>query len=210
MFSTVNFKKDALEKLKGNWTVPCLITLAAFAIMTLANCSSYVVNETAGSLITIFLSGTTILAYTEFFVNSYKSGSKLGFADFINGFSDFIKGTLAFLWMILWITLWSILFVIPGIIKAIAYSQMFHVISENPKIGVIKAMKISKIMTQGHKADLFILWLSFIGWDILSMFTGFILQIWIIPYRNMAVTSAYFYLKEEAFRTGILTPADFE
>lgn len=210
MFSTLEFKKDALQKLKGRWMVPCLTTLTAGGILLLSNGSGYIINETVGSIVSIFLCGTTILAGTRFFVNSYKAQKILDFSEFINGFSYFLKGTLAFLWMLFWVTLWSLLFIIPGFIKAISYSLIFHVLSENPKMGVIKALNISKILTRGHKADLFTLWLSFLGWDILSIFTGFILQIWITPYRNMAFTAAYFYLKEEAFRTGVLTPADFE
>ena len=46
-------------------------------------------------------------------------------------------------------------------------------------------------MMQGHKMDLFVLSLSFIGWMILGVFTFGILYIWLVPY--MSVTLANFY-----------------
>ena len=87
---------------------------------------------------------------------------------------------------------------------------MFYILSENPDVGIIKAMNISKVLTKGHKADLFVLTLTFIGWNFLSILTCGILFIWVIPYMTMTFTDAYYYLKQEALRTGKLTPADFE
>ena len=41
---------------------------------------------------------------------------------------------------------------------------------------------------KGHKKDLFILKLSFAAWHILSVYTLFILELWIIPYQKTATT----------------------
>ena len=51
-------------------------------------------------------------------------------------------------------------------------------------------------MMKGHKWDLFLLNLSFIGWDLLSVLTLFILQLWITPYKITA--NAEFYLQVKA------------
>ena len=45
----------------------------------------------------------------------------------------------------------------------------YYVMIDNPEYGVLQAMKESKKIMKGHKMDLFLLWLSFIGWGILAM-----------------------------------------
>ena len=87
--------------------------------------------------------------------------------------------------------------------------MMFWVITENPQIGPQKAMKISKIMTNGHKADIFGMYLSFLGWAILSILSCGIGFFWFVPYIIQTMTNAYYDLKKMAFDTGVLKPADF-
>lgn len=72
--------------------------------------------------------------------------------------------------------LWSLLFVVPGIIKSLAYSQAKYVIHDNPRLKGKEAIEISKRMTNGFKGDLFSMYLSFIGWYILVGLTGGILS----------------------------------
>ena len=74
----------------------------------------------------------------------------------------------------------------------------------------MKAMDISKILTNGHKADLFTMTLSFLGWLLLSCLTCGIGLIWLYPYTTMAYTYAYYDLKKMAIAQGKLTPSDFE
>ncbi|MCQ2240759.1 DUF975 family protein [Treponema sp.] len=210
MFDSRSFKKSALEQLKGRWTVPCIATLILIAIFVIIGESSFMTNGKLGEILSIFIYGSSTIAFTNIFILLFLSRDAVTFSDFINGFSDFLRGFLGMLWVTLWLLLWSMLFIIPAFIKAFAYSQIFFILSDNPKIGVIKAMNISKIITKGHKADLFVLMVSFIGWHLLGIISCGILFVWIIPYMNMTLTNAYYYLKQEAIRTGVLTPADFE
>ena len=80
------------------------------------------------------------------------------------------------------IFLWSMLFVIPGIIAAYRYSFAMLNLCENPEIGVMEALNMSKAQTLGFKWQLFVLDLSFIGWNILVGLTLGILDIWVAPY----------------------------
>lgn len=210
MFDSRSFKTSALTQLKGRWTIPCIASLILLAIFAIIGESSILTCGTVGSILSAFIYGVSEIAYINIFVLLYLSNDRIKFSDFTDGFSDFIRGFLGMLWMSLWLFLWALLFVIPAFVKFFAYSQMFFVLSDNPKIGVIKAMNISKILTKGHKADLFVLALSFIGWYILGIISCGILFVWIIPYATMTFTNAYYYLKQESIRTGVLTPADFE
>ena len=67
------------------------------------------------------------------------------------------------------IFLWSMLFVIPGIIAAYRYSFAMLNQCENPELGVMEALDLSKRQTNGYKWQLFVLQLSFIGWSLLVL-----------------------------------------
>lgn len=105
--------------------------------------------------------------------------------------------------------LWSFLLIIPGIVKGLSYSQMFFILAEYPDIGVRRAMQLSKEMTNGYKADLFVMEISFIGWAILADLSFGIGYLWLIPYQKMSFTNAYHALKAKALQTGRLTQEDF-
>ena len=87
---------------------------------------------------------------------------------------------------------------------------MFWVISENPGISVKKAMNISKVMTSGHKGELFCLSMSFFGWFLLCCLSCGVGFIWLHPYFATTMTNAYYDLKIMAFESKKLKPADFD
>jgi uncharacterized membrane protein len=136
---------------------------------------------------------------------------KPSFGTFLEGIEkNCLSALLGSLWKFLWVFLWSLLFIIPGIVKWYSYSMMYFVMAENPGISPMKAMDISKILTNGHKSDLFIFHLSFLGWFLLSCLSCGIGLIWLYPYFQMAHTYAYYDLKKMAITQGKLTPSDFE
>lgn len=109
----------------------------------------------------------------------------------------------------LYIFLWSLLFIVPGIIKTYSYSMTIFIKAENPNISPSRAIELSKAMTNGHKAELFYLHLSFIGWFLLSGLTYNILGIvYVFPYFYAAQTFAYEEVKADAFSRGIVNPAE--
>ena len=71
---------------------------------------------------------------------------------------------------------------IPGIIAGYRYRFAVYNLCENPDIGVMEAISMSKAQTAGYKGDLFLLDLTFIGWNLLCSLTLGILSIWIAPY----------------------------
>lgn len=93
--------------------------------------------------------------------------------------------------------LWSLLLIIPGIIASYRYRQTQFILVDDPKIGPLEAITKSKEMMKGHKMDLFVMDLSFLGWNILAVLTFGLLYFWLAPY--MAVSYANFYdaLKKE-------------
>ena len=65
--------------------------------------------------------------------------------------------------------LWSLLFVIPGIMAhPTATGSPSINLYENPDIGILEALNMSKRQTLGYKGQLFMLDLSYIGWNLLA------------------------------------------
>ena len=92
----------------------------------------------------------------------------------------------------LFIVLWSLLLVVPGIIKAYSYRLVPYLLKDHPELSGTEAITLSRKMMNGHKADAFVLDLSFLGWLLLSALTAGILHIFYVgPY--IAATDAELY-----------------
>ena len=65
------------------------------------------------------------------------------------------------------------------------------IMAEHPELTVNEAITASRKMMDGHKLDCFLLGLSFIGWNLLSVLTLGILGLWIVPYQNAAYAAFY-------------------
>ena len=99
----------------------------------------------------------------------------------------------------LFIWLWSLLFIVPGIIKAYSYRLVPYIMSENPEMNFRDAQAESARLMKGNKWKSFVLDLSFIGWDILTIMTWGLLEIFFVgPYK--ASTDAALY---ESIKYGI-------
>ncbi len=90
------------------------------------------------------------------------------FGNLISGFNMAVKVVLLDLVSSLFIALWCLLFIIPGIIAAYRYSQAIYILLDNPDIGVMEALRRSKILMLGQKGNLFFLQLTFVGWTMLA------------------------------------------
>lgn len=125
-------------------------------------------------------------------------------------FKEDYGGNVLMMFLIsLYTALWSMLFVVPGIVKGYSYSLAMYIKSENPNIPASTAIELSKRMTNGHKMDLFVLDMSFIGWGILSAFTLNILGIlYVMPYQYASKAFAYEEIKEEALANQIVSEAE--
>ena len=140
-------------------------------------------------------SSALTVAYA-YYVLSFIRGKKLEVKDVL----DFMKkhwvvSFLVSLVVGLIIVGCSILFVIPGIIAAIGLMFYQEVYADNPEMKVMEIVKKSWAITKGHKMELFVLGLSFIGWGLLACLTFGILYIWLMPYMVVAFTLAYEELK---------------
>ncbi|MBC6309835.1 DUF975 family protein [Listeria sp. FSL L7-1582] len=65
--------------------------------------------------------------------------------------------------------LWTLLFIVPGIIKTFSYSQTFRLMRDNPELGALDAITLSRERMNGAKAKLFSIQLSFVVWFIIPI-----------------------------------------
>lgn len=124
-------------------------------------------------------------------------GVKPEVKDAFSGFDDFWSAFKLTFLVGLFTFLWSLLFYIPGIVKSISYSMSWYILAENKGKPALECIRESKEMTNGHKGELFVLSLSFIGWALLGALTLGIAYIWIVPYMQATFTNAYKLLKGE-------------
>jgi uncharacterized membrane protein len=148
-----------------------------------------------GSLACLIIGGPFLLGVTFFSLNlARKQDTRVEVL--FEGFKDFGRALGTYLLMILYIILWTLLLVIPGIIKAISYSQTFYILAEDKSIGTEEAIKKSLTMMDGYKMKYFVLGLSFIGWILLSILTLGIGFLWLIPYMQVTFANFHIELKE--------------
>jgi uncharacterized membrane protein len=63
-------------------------------------------------------------------------------------------------------------------------------------------------MTRGYKMDIFLLGLSFIGWDLLGILCLFIGTLFVHPYREASFAEMYVFLRGRALRERLCTPEE--
>lgn len=98
----------------------------------------------------------------------------------------------------LYLIFWTMLFIIPGIVKAYEYRMIPYLLIENPNLSKEEAFALSRQMMDGQKWKAYVLDLSFLGWDILSVFTlGILNTFYVTPYRNLTNAALFETLNAE-------------
>lgn len=87
--------------------------------------------------------------------------------------------------------------ILAAIYLAIAFSQIYFIMSDNPDMPILKVMGRSFDMMAGYTVKYFTLCLSFIGWAILGLFTLGILYLWLIPYYYVTLANFYNQIDKE-------------
>jgi uncharacterized membrane protein len=192
-------RRSAREQLTGNWGTAILLCVI-FSII----CSAPSFIPYFGAIIGILISGPLTLGIYTCFLKLVRNEPFM-FENLFDGFKNFSSAVIAQLLIALFVFLWFLLFIIPGIIASYRYSMVFYIISDNPEIGAMEALKRSKEMMVGFKWKLFCLHLSFIGWALLGILTLGIGYLWLTPYIYGATTNFYENLKATQFNKNSFT-----
>lgn len=102
--------------------------------------------------------------------------------------------------------LWYLALIIPGIVKSYGYSMVPYLLTDNPKMDYREAIELSQNMTVGHKLDMFVLDLSFIGWYLLGLLACGLGGVFVNPYYESTRAELYLVLRGVAIEKGICRP----
>jgi|GEM_PF-889549 len=128
-------------------------------LLSPGNPSLYALFYVVSLIIGAFLSYVMQKFYIR--VSEDKLASKLEL--FLDGFMDqplrtVLTGLLVFIYTFLWL----LLFIIPGLIKAYAYSMWLYLLDKDPSLLANEAITLSNKLTKGYKLRLFLMDLYFV------------------------------------------------
>lgn len=215
-----DFKQLSLQQLKGNYgnvtvalLVVMLITGAVSAIFNLPTTIStnlqggtgledisapLAILSSVGSVIACIVASLFAYGVSKYMLNFVRSGQsdiRYIFSGFSEGFNTWVRAFVLQVLMSVFIMLWSLLLVIPGIIASYRYMMAYYILADNEDMSAIDAIRASKQMMIGHKWELFVLHLSFIGWIALCIITCGIGFIFLAPYMDASIANFYEYLR---------------
>lgn len=178
----IKVREKAKECISNNWQ-DLFVGYILFSVISGVFTSLYV---------GIILLGPLAVGYSVYMLNLIrKKDQKV--ENLFDGFKNcFANSLVAGILSYLFIFLWSLLFVIPGIVKAIAYSMVPFLQAEDSSLKGNDALRKSEELMKGHKWEYFKLMFGFIGWILLSILTfGILYVLYVGPYMQAA--KAHFY-----------------
>jgi uncharacterized membrane protein len=124
----------------------------------------------------LFVGAALTFGITSIFLR-YRRGQEATTDMIFSGFSNYSRSLALALLIAIFTFLWTLLFIVPGIIAFYRYRLAFYILIENPEIGPLEAINISKALMTGNKWKLFCLDLSFIGWGLLAILAAIIVAV---------------------------------
>ena len=191
MKSNSEMRQEARVALKNRWSTGALMTLVyVFVYYALSFAFLYGVSRDWGGLVVSLLLLPFAWAYQVAFLE-IKRGKWVEVSYVFSGFKDAQRLYSTMFLQFVYTTLWCLLLLIPGIVKNYSYAMTSFVLKDDATLSNNRAIEKSMAMMQGHKMQLFLLDLSFIGWGILCVLTLGMGFFWLSPY--MCTSRAAFY-----------------
>lgn len=214
-------KDNARQSLRGNWgwaIIVFLITAIIFGIFTGAGhwLDETYINYDGTNIFYQFASPIgSILLWIGSFIGLSRNIAFLELRDdqkeekpYMAAFSVFTENRFGpelinFVLVSIFTFLWTWLLIIPGIIKAYSYSMTPYIVKDmvasDKQVGATDGLNASKELMKGHKMNLFIFDLSFLGWNILAAITCGIGYLWVTPYYQTAKANFYRHIAGDKF-----------
>ena len=216
MYCASDYRSMARRALKNFWWLAVGVTLLATVLgggtssLTVSfqnsNVSQYY-PETVRRFAHVLVPVASVLAMGQFVLRGSISighdrfclklvdGEQAQFEDLFSAFDIFGNAFVLNLLITLKVFAWSLLFVIPGIVKAYAYSMAYYIKLDHPDYGWNACITASRQMMDGHKWEKFVLDLSFLGWIIVGSLCLGVGTLWVTPYMEAANAQFYEYVR---------------
>ena len=211
------YKEAALEYLKGNWPAAIIASAIYFVVLWLVIGSQYtpaLMGNTigvdaavsgSGFLVAVLVLGPLSIGYANAFRLLCNTGNANVTANMVHlSTNRYLHLVGVYLLMTVKIILWSLLFIVPGVMKAFSYAMTPFIAVEHPEMSASEVLAKSSEMMYGHRMELFMLYLSFIGWFLLSMLTAFVGLIILQSYVLCSVVEFYNEIKGPSGPTNII------
>ena len=208
-------KRLAAASLRGKWNFGAGVTFLSQLILSIGSCALYLPfmiaalyavhtflkEVTVGLLygiyvaVSLIFSGIIIMGRRKLFLCLARQEPVTAdlLFDYFGSWRKMLQACKIAFFISFYTFLWSLLLVVPGIIKSFSYSMTPFILIDHPEYTVHEALDISREMMKGHKWELFLLYLRFFGWMLLTIITFGIASFWVVPYMSTSV--AHFYLR---------------
>ena len=191
-----NVTKELLKGKYKNVMLPFLLAILLITLSQSQDLYSYVYDAygktymfTIGS-VALFIQGPISIGLATYSL-AIANQKDYSYNQIFTGFKYFFKALFLFLLFNISFLIGVIFLIIPGIIIALMFSQIFYIIADDPETGVIEAFKKSASLMKNNKLQLFGLGMRYFGLFILGFFTLGIWWLWLIP--QAYVSFAIFY-----------------
>ena len=214
-------KDNAKQSLRGNWGWAIIVFLITAIIVGIFTGAGHWLDETyinydGTNIFYQFASPIgSILLWIGSFIGLSRNIAFLELRDdqkeekpYMAAFSVFTENRFGpelinFVLVSIFTFLWTWLLIIPGIIKAYSYSMTPYIVKDmvasDKQVGATDGINASKELMKGHKMNLVIFDLSFLGWNILAAITCGIGYLWVTPYYQTAKANFYRHIAGDKF-----------
>lgn len=214
-------KDNAKQYLRGNWGWAIIVFLITAIIVGIFTGAGHWLDETyinydGTNIFYQFASPIgSILLWIGSFIGLSRNIAFLELRDdqkeekpYMAAFSVFTENRFGpelinFVLVSIFTFLWTWLLIIPGIIKAYSYSMTPYIVKDmvasDKQVGATDGINASKELMRGHKMNLFIFDLSFLGWNILAAITCGLGYLWVTPYYQTAKANFYRHIAGDKF-----------
>lgn len=214
-------KDNAKQSLRGNWGWAIIVFLITAIIVGIFTGAGHWLDETyinydGTNIFYQFASPIgSILLWIGSFIGLSRNIAFLELRDdqkeekpYMAAFSVFTENRFGpelinFVLVSIFTFLWTWLLIIPGIIKAYSYSMTPYIVKDmvasGKQVSATDGINASKELMKGHKMNLFIFDLSFLGWNILAAITCGLGYLWVTPYYQTAKANFYRHIAGDKF-----------
>ena len=195
-----NVTKEVLKGKYKNVMLPFLLAILLISLSQSQDLYSYVYEAygktymfTIGS-IALFIQGPISIGLATYSL-AIANQKDYSYNQIFTGFKYFFKALFLFLLFNISFLIGVIFLIIPGIIIALMFSQIFYIMADDPETGVIDAFKKSVSLMKHKKLQYLGLILKYVLFFILGVFTFGIWWLWLIPQAYVSFAIFYKELK---------------
>lgn len=166
--------------------------------------------STLARVLNLALSAVSAVVSAGFVIFTLRTIDGIGasYWNLFDGFGMFFRIIWLYILEGIFVFLWSLLLVFPGIIAFYRYRMAKYLLLEHPEMSALDCIRESKRIMKGHKWELFVFDLSFIGWAILVTIAdnigaglglvlfgvislGYIGYVFLLPYMELSYSLYY-------------------